>query len=59
MMAGLRKTEAEGSRGTKAEETQRKSMFILLKGEEILVTNYSCAYAARPLVRGVWLYLED
>lgn len=34
-------------------------MFILLRGEEILDTNYSCAYATPHLLRRVHLYLED
>lgn len=34
-------------------------MFILLRGERILDTNYSCAYANPHLLRRVHLYLED
>lgn len=34
-------------------------MFILLRGEGILDTNYSCAYANPHLLRSVRLYLED
>lgn len=34
-------------------------MFILLKGEGILDTNYSCTYATPHLMRRVCLYLKD
>lgn len=52
-MTGLRgceRTRLRAGGGTKSEgirrgETLRESVFILLKGEKILDTNYSCAYA--------------
>lgn len=41
------------------QDTEEKQMFILLRGEGILDTNYSCAYAPPHLMRRVHLYLED
>lgn len=49
----MRKNQTEGRRGTRAKgirggETLRKRVFILLQGEKILDTNYSCADATHP-----------
>lgn len=56
----MRKNQTESRRGTRAEgmrggETLRKRVFILLKGEKILDTNYSYADATRSLMRSVCL----
>lgn len=40
-------------------ETVRKGVFILLQGQEILDTNYSCACSTSHLTSRVHLYLED